>query len=785
MMNTVYHAHSKNKAGNRHPLREHLQSVGRLAGEFAKDFPWPDEARLAGLLHDLGKYGERFQNRLLGKDRGLDHWLQGAWLACSEYHALAAALAIQGHHIGLQYLEGGKLRGMDLKKLGERHPLGLDLSHKDLPELKARLTADGISPAKPGQTALGLDFSCSLSRMLDVRMLFSALVDADFLDTEAHFKGDANGKRPRQSGPPLQAEKALAVLLQTIGRLAETTEATASVADVREALRGACLDGAQAAPGLFTLTAPTGSGKTLAMLAFALAHAQKHGLRRVVMVVPYLSIIEQTARVYREIFDPEIFGKDYVLEHHSMAGRGSEERKTSQADDEGDIDSEEAAERRRRLLAENWDAPLVVTTSVQALESLFSNRPAACRKLHRLARSVILFDEAQTLPPGLAVPTLAALSHLAGSYGSSVVFATATQPAFEHLHEAVKKHSPGGWRPRPIGPEFAPLRRVEVHWPEPGEVLAWPELAEKLRQAGQSLCVVNLKKHAQALWEAAGAGFSPQTSLPDGESLFHLSTNLCPAHRRDVLDAVRIRLKTGQAVRLIATQCIEAGVDVDFPLVFRAMAPLDAIIQAAGRCNREGKLAMGHAYVFVPDVPSGDRLYPTESYKQAAAVTEHLLRVHGSTGMALDNPAFIDAYYRELYDISRPENSGKTQEIEGFVNAGAFPEIAREYRLIDQDTINVLVPYRACQELFDELQERAGKEGLTRKWILSARPLAVSLYRPKKLDDPVWDSLLPVQSKRQRSDRAREDWFIAAKAEHYHPALGYQPPKGFNLWLTS
>jgi CRISPR-associated helicase Cas3/CRISPR-associated endonuclease Cas3-HD len=792
--NMAFYAHSKNSVGHYHPLAEHLRSVGDLAQTYAQACPWPDEARLAGLLHDLGKYGERFQARLRGEDQGLDHWSQGAWLALSEYRALAAGLAIQGHHIGLQYLSPDSLRGMDLKKLLERHPLQLALSHKDLPELKTRMQADGILPTKPAQTVLGVDPSSSLNRMLDVRMLFSALVDADFLDTEAHFQGDENGKAYRKPGPELQAEKALAVLLQEIGRLAERTEAVETVVQVRQALRGDCLNAADAAPGLFTLTAPTGSGKTLAMLAFALSHAQKQGLRRVVMVIPYLSIIEQTARIYREIFDPEIFGKDYVLEHHSLAGRGSENR---QADDEGDIESVEAAERRRRLLAENWDAPLIVTTSVQALESLFSNRPSACRKLHRLARSVILFDEAQTLPPGLAVPTLATLSHLAQAYGSSVVFSTATQPAFEHLHKDVGKHSPQGWNPRPIVPEparlFAPLRRVKVCWPEPGQVIAWPELAEKLREAGQGLCIVNMKKHAKALWEAltdeapVGAGFSPRKSeLEDctfgEEDRFHLSTNLCSAHRRDVLDAVRARLKGKQAVQLVATQCIEAGVDVDFPLVFRAMAPLDAIIQAAGRCNREGKLALGETHVFMPDSPPEERLYPAESYQQAAAVTQSLLLKHGPTGMALDDPAFIDAYYRELYDIGKPEQSKKTRQIEDRIKAGAFPEIAREYRLIDQDTINVVVPYAPCLELFGELQERAGKEGLTAEWIKSARPLAVSLYRPKQ-DDPVWDSLLPVQSKRQHGKKSLEDWFIAARPEHYHSALGYQPPKGFNLWI--
>ncbi len=761
-MNTIYYAHSKNKAGNLHLLREHLQSVSRLAGEFSANFPWSEEARLTGLLHDLGKYGDRFQARLRGEDQGLDHWSQGAWLALSEYRAVAAALAIQGHHIGLQHLSRDSLLGL----LKQHQKLQLELSG-DWQILRNRLGGDGLTPINPSQKIMDAQLISRLDRMLDVRMLFSALVDADFVDTEAHFKGNEQGKVYRAPGADLQAGQALAILLEHIGKLAEKTAAVDTVSEVRLALRSACLDAARQEPGLFTLTAPTGSGKTLAMLAFALAHAQHHGLRRVVIVIPYLSIIEQTSRIYREIFTLH-FGADYVLEHHSLAGRGQE---GCQSDNEGEAESVEVAERRRRLLAENWDAPLVVTTSVQALESLFSNRPSACRKLHRLGESVILFDEVQTLPPGLAVPSLAALSHLANAYRSSIVFSTATQPAFEHLHEKVKAHCPHGWKPSPIVHDpsrlFGPMQRVKVNWLKPDQPLSWPVLAGLLRESEQTLCIVNLKKHAQALWEA----------MEDNE-VFHLSTNLCAEHRHDVLDRVRNRLKQNQPVRLIATQCIEAGVDVDFPVVWRAHGPLDAIIQAAGRCNREGRLANGQVHVFVPEGEG----YPPGAYKQAAEVTRHLLLVHGPEGMKLNDPEFITAYYRELYDIGRPENSAKTRQIEAFIKAGAFPEIAREYRLIEQDTINIVVPYTPCLYQFHELQDMADKEGLTADWIKQARPLSVSLFRPKP-DDAVWDSLLPVQSKRQRGKKQLEDWYIAAVLEHYHPVLGYQPPKSFNLWI--
>ncbi len=603
--------------------------------------------------------------------------------------------------------------------------------------------------------------------MLDVRMLFSALVDADFLDTEAHFQGGQEGKRYRDPGPALNAERALAVVLAHLENLKAQTQAADAVAQIRQQLLDACVTAATLNRGLFSLTAPTGSGKTLAMLAFAFKHAFTHGLRRVVMVIPYLSIIEQTATIYRSILAP-VFGEHYVLEHHSLAGVGQE--KTT-SDNEGEAGSGRDAERQRRLLAENWDAPLIVTTSVQMLESLFSNRPSACRKLHRLARSVILFDEVQTLPTNLAVPTLAALSHLAHEYGSSVVFATATQPAFQHLHETVAKHCTFGWTPRAIVPKptqlFAPMKRAEVHWEHTSTPLPWRDLAQRLAQDTQTLCIVNLKRHARELWERVGP------------SAVHLSTNLCPAHRRAVLDQVRRRLKAEQPVRLVATQCVEAGVDVDFPVVYRAYGPLDAIIQAAGRCNREGRQPQpGKVTVFLPE----DEGYPAGGYEQATRITTMLLRDKGAQGMRLDDAEFITVYYRTLYDISGAHAARRTKELLEYVEAGSFPDVAFMYRLIAQDSINVLVPYAGEMEKFRALRADAGQRGLTARWIREARDLCVSLYRPK-LDDAIWDALVPVKVA-GREERTSDDWFIYAIEDHYHPVLGLVPSGSLNNWIA-
>lgn len=763
---TIYYAHSGNDYKKWHLLKEHLTSVSRLAGEHLAGWRGEEEGKLAGMLHDLGKYGERFQNRLHGQDKGLDHWSQGAFLAIKKGGAIAAALAIQGHHIGLQSLQMEDLKKLKPELLKENHPQGLALSEVDIELLENRLIEDDLSFSKL-QTRLFAgplgESQARIDNMLDIRRLFSALVDADFIDTEAHFNGNEQGKVPRKQGLKLNenglAKQALAKLKKHINDKTAQPNPSSTLKDIRQELLQGCLQQAQQKTGTFTLTAPTGSGKTLSMLGFALQHADKHKLERIIMVVPYLSIIEQTAKIYRDIFVD--FDDDFILEHHSMAGLGAEKAET-------DADGDEEQERqikRQRLLSENWDAPIIITTSVQFLESLFSNRPSSCRKIHRIANAVILFDEVQTLPTPLAIPSLAAVSHIATHWNSSVVFSTATQPAFNHLHEEVIKHCSGGWEPDEIVTDHADmmdkLRRVHFTWLP--DKLTWQSLAGTLSEHPQVLCIVNLKRHAQDLWQA----------LEGEEDLFHLSTNLCPLHRQEVLAKVRQRLKDGLPCRLIATQCIEAGVDVDFPVVYRAFAPLDAIIQAAGRCNREGKPDLGQTFIFTPD--NGG--YPDKTYQQAANVTESLKNELGEQ-FDLYNPKVIEQYYQRLYTVAAPEQSAK--DLYQSIAELSFPDVARQFRLIKNDMINIVVPFDP--QLFKDLQTLADEQGLTAPWIKMARGLSISLYRPKH-DDVIWDSLLPVQQFKQGRYSKQEDWFMVNNDKDYDKDLGYKKPVSLNLYI--
>jgi len=767
-----YLAHSANEHGRKHPAKEHLAEVARLATEFSGRSSWSCEATLAGILHDLGKYADLFQARLRGEAKGLDHWSAGAWVALSEYQAVAAALAIQGHHIGLQRGSMDALRQLNPANLTLRHPLGLTLSDSDLSRLKSRADADSLHFIKPDNCIINPReiFKNPIAAMLDVRILFSCLTDADFLDTEAHFEGAA-----REKGAELNVTEALQALndfMNVSVRMA--SKADQRVLDARNSLWDMVTSAADRSPGLLTLTAPTGSGKTLAMLKFALDHAARNGLKRIILAVPFLSIIEQTAKNYRDVF--KAFPANYVLEHHSLAGLGSEEARS---------DAEAATEWARRLLSENWDAPIIITTNVQLLESLFSNRPSACRKLHNLMDSVIMFDEAQTLPQALAIPTLAALSHLSTAYRTTVLFATATQPAFDTLDHAVSAKVPAGWRPAEAAPDhtalYQALRRYEVHWPDEDEAKEWSGLADEIRVEDQVLCVVNLKSHASSLLD----------ELKNDDAIFHLSTNLCALHRRAVLEEVRRRLASKLPCRLISTQCIEAGVDIDFPVVYRALAPLDAIAQAAGRCNREGRLMddngnrkMGEVRVFEPEV-TGDyrKRYPTRAYFQAAEVTRTMLinsRRAGLDGLDLNDPLVFREYYRRLYDLNNLET--QENELSQAIIDADFVLVAQKYRLIEKSAIQVLVPYDACRKQFDELRQQQDEKGINAQWIRKAQGLAVSVYRQQQNHS----SLIPAKLRYGKGGGTSDEWFVLQETDEvrYDDVVGLILPNTLQVFIA-
>ncbi len=524
-----------------------------------------------------------------------------------------------------------------------------------------------------------------------IRLIYSALVDADTIDTEAHGLAGEPSPRGTAMGPEQLWARFEAFLART-GPVPRST-----VNRVRSEVLSASQEAALHPPGVFRLTVPTGGGKTRSGMAFALRHAAKHGLRRVIVAVPFTTITQQTAAVYREIFEegyPD--AGQVVLEHHSAAAEMA------------DPDDFSPQSVWARLAAENWDAPIVVTTTVQLFESLFSSRRGRTRKLHNLARSVIILDEAQALPAPLLSPILDALHQLCTGLGSTVVLSTATQPAFEVLPEFAAIRAieivPGDSQ------HFDDLRRVEFQW-RIDEPHSWDEVASWLRAAPASLAIVNTKRHATALLDALG----------DPDAL-HLSTSLCGAHRLEVLSEVKLRLATGRPCRLVSTQVVEAGVDLDFPAVFRALGPLDSVVQAAGRCNREGlMLGLGRVVVFRPP----DDSMPPGAYRTGA----DLARVV-ATSPAFDagNPAAIRRYSALLLGGGiNPDREG----IQALREQLDYPEVARRFRMIDDDPFDVVVDYpiaasRRIEALVEQLRAR---DASVRTVLRKLQPHMVSLRR--------------------------------------------------------
>jgi len=683
----TYMAHTPPVAGGAWQLlTDHLTGAARFASSFGAPLGIAELARAAAILHDIGKCSKEFQRYLRechaaaqsGRPapRGrVDHKAAGA-MAAAEITA-ALAMVILGHHGGLT------------APTVVNNTLKTAQADSDIRQARenARDLLTGFQ--LPAQSQLEQEIHTAATSELELdlllRMLYSCLVDADALDTERHF--DPADFAHRQQAFDLSAMRQR--LEEDQARLMGQAGPT-PVNRVRREVYEDCLRAAELLPGVFKLTVPTGGGKTRSSLAFALRHAERHGLQRVIYAIPYTSIIEQTATVFRGIFpDPHA-----VLEHHSTV--------VDQAGE--DNDGPDDASLWRRLAAENWGAPLIVTTTVQLFESLFAARPSRCRKVHRLAKSVIILDEVQTLPETLLAPMLSALSTLVTRYGSTIVLCTATQPALTGENPYLPALPAAREIIREPKRHFDALRRVEyrieaVPW-------TWEQAAGEMHRHDQCLAVLNRKKDALALLAA----------LDDPDAL-HLSTLLCGAHRRAVLAEVRDRLTAGRPCRLVSTQVVEAGVDLDFPCVMRAAGPLDRVVQAAGRCNREGRQELGKVIVFTPSeggVPKG-------AYETACQCAAQMLR---DPTINLDDPFIFTRYFKEVYQFINLDACSIQEDRTMF----HFEKVAEKFRMIDEDTVPVLVPYDP-QTVESLIASVRAVGHISREIWQQAQQHSVSLYR--------------------------------------------------------
>lgn len=663
---------------SKHLLDDHLRAVALMTADFADDFGSGDWASIAGLWHDLGKYSTEFQcyiRSVTGYDAHIeapgrvDHSTAGAIHAMRQFgaHGRILAFLIAGHHAGLADWSAADTGAKALSsRLDEAHDYLLD-------RIPAQVIPSEIfSQAKPTTKPRG----DSDALHLWLRMLFSCLIDADRLDTETFMDG---------------ARSAYGDISDLIADFDKYMAALAASADhtpvniIRADILRQCRDKAELAPGLFSLTVPTGGGKTLSGMDFALRHAVRHKKQRIIYVIPYTSIIEQTAGTFRDIF-----GKN-VIEHHANL----------------DPDKEDA---RSHLATENWDAPIIVTTNVQFFESLFAARTSRCRKLHNIVNSVVVLDEAQLLPPEFLQPIADVMNQLASHYGVTFVLSTATQPALGSFQSFGGQPFRGLDNVREImdNPDalYQALQRVEVSVPSDLQTPRdWQSIADELVKYPSVLCIVSRRDDARELHRL-------MTAKENAKNTVHLSALMCGEHRSKVIDDIKARLKRGEAVRVISTQLVEAGVDIDFPVVYRALAGLDSIAQAAGRCNREGKQnGLGRVVVFVPPKPA-----PPGLLRQAAQISVSLLSGSKSNVLGRD---LAKQFFEHLY-VRAP--SLDKHGIADLLTRDArdcqiqFRTVAEKFRLIDDSTYQTfLVRYGDNDLLLGKLEKEGPQRWLMRK----------------------------------------------------------------------
>lgn len=711
-----------------HDLVDHLRQVALRAEESAALFGAKSWGHLAGLWHDLGKYRPAFQSYILrasgadpdahieAKAGRVTHSAAGALWAerhlverCGKQGSIAArvlAYLIAGHHAGLDNWDGGlkeRLAGRDAQAesaeaLGARPPLEILEPAVVLPNPRD-IPVDGKT-APPGAFALW------------VRMLFSCLVDADFLDTEAFMDAGKSGGRLGYPNPEKLARQFEVHMDARLADLHQRGESLTTVNRLRSEVLRQCREKAVLAPGVFTLTVPTGGGKTLSSLAFALRHAVTHGKRRIVYAIPYTSIIEQTAGIFREIF-----GDENVVEHHSNV-ESSPTEETS----------------RSRLACENWDAPLIVTTNVQLFESLFAGRTSRCRKLHNLVDSVIVLDEAQLLPVGFLQPILDVLNLLVKQFGVTVVLSTATQPALAtRAYFDPRRNRRGLDDAKEIIDDvpalYATLKRVAVHIPmDFNDRREWPGIADEVSHREAALVVVNRRADARELFRLV--------RQRNQGGAWHLSGLMCPQHRHDTIAAIKTGLEARRTtlaaglpadpVRVVSTQLVEAGVDLDFPVVYRAMAGLDSIAQAAGRCNREGRLERGEVHVFVPPT-----LPPPGLLRQAESECRAVWHDRPADPFEL---GLFSRYFERLYGDSNLDQ----KDICGLLRFESqlsinFREAAERFRLIDDaEAATVIVRYSRPGESTSPVEgliNLLAGEGPSRWLMRRLQGFGVSIYR--------------------------------------------------------
>ncbi|MCD2493129.1 CRISPR-associated helicase Cas3' [Lacrimispora sp. NSJ-141] len=716
-----YLAHISEDKKRDQTIKSHLEGTALLAKEFAIEFGYGDWGYFCGMLHDIGKYSAKFQERIQGSGEKVDHATAGAQLCLrlgkeKGGFYLAPAYCIAGHHAGLPDTgssadtgDRGTFAGRMKKKI------------EDYEVYREEISVPSLLP--PAFTVSGKkDPTFTMSFL--IRMLYSCLVDADYLDTEDFMK---DGRTCRMAG------ESIPLLLEKLNRHIEKwleNEERDTINGRRTEILNSCIAKGKEKRGLFRLTVPTGGGKTVASLAFALNHAAEHRMKRIIYVIPYTSIIEQNAKVFSNIL-----GEKNVLEHHSG------------------IDYESSDELMpKQLAAENWDLPVVVTTNVQFFESLFSNKSSKCRKLHNIANSTIIFDEAQMLPNDYLRPCIASMEELIRHYECSIVLCTATQPS-------LKPFFPEDMHQLELCPRMEEQFRFfkRAIFKNLGKITE-EELINWLRMEEQALCILNTKNSVQKLYEKI-----------KGEGVYHLSTFMYPRHRQEQLAAIGQRLAAGQKCIVIATSLVEAGVDLDFQAVYRELFGIDSMIQAAGRCNREGKRDAQTSFACyfqleeTRKIPGQEQQIDTakqvirryEDIASLEAVQEYFTRLYHFKGSALDKKNIMEEFQKGRF---------------------AFAAVGKEFKLIEQNTKTILIP---VEERAKEIAEELRYKGVSKRLIREAGQYCINVY------DNLFQKMIGAGMLVGVSEELKEEFFVLKDCGDYSKETGLRVNVGLGMdvWL--
>lgn len=676
-MVSEYLAHTLPDSDRVEYLADHLMKTAELAEQFAAPFHGEAVAKQTAMLHDIGKYGNSYQKRIRGANLQVDHSTAGA-LEANKLKNIPAAFCIAGHHAGLPDLgtrvDVSKTLYARLKSIPGRDIDNYDDYRKEIQ----------IPPAETPRCFVS-DF---LTAFFYTHMLYSCLVDADWLDTEAFM---SNGQVQREIGEPLDA------LSQKLDTYVEpwwnpSKEINRRRCQILRHLLDVGTD-KQTKKGIYTLTVPTGGGKTVSSMAFALRHALTQGCRRIIYIIPYTSIIEQTYAIFEQIF-----GEENVVAHYANISYPTDENgKLSDVD------------KKRILATENWDAPIILTTAVQFFESLFSNRSSSCRKLHNIADSVLIFDEAQMIPADTLRPCIWSITELVKNYGCTAVLCTATQPA---LGPVIKEWFPEGTRELCFDVEENYQFFQRVTYCREGK-LSDEAVAQRLLAESQVLCVVNRRDQAQAIFRL----------LPE-DGAFHLSTTMTPQHRTCVLNEIRRRLRERKTCRVVSTSLIEAGVDVDFPSVYRAIAGLDSIIQAGGRCNREGKRARDESVVHLFETEKRAPRGLEQNIDAAQRTMEHYADI--------SSPEAVEAYFRFLFYTLRQDEQKDVHGTLKMAQKLNFASVSKSFHIIDDASYTLYIPSKESKDLIQELREKGINRSLMRKlgmFSVSVAPYIFTKYQ--------------------------------------------------------